>query len=631
MANKETKIIITAATAQAESSMRSLGSSVDGVSRKIFDMSGVAATLAGALSITAFAGFIKSSINAADELSKLAQKTGTSVEALAGLKFAADQNGASLETVARAGQKLATVMADKPEIFKKIGITATDSTGAMVQLANVFAKMDDGVDKTALASKLFGDRLSAEMIPFLNQGTAALGDLIEQGKKYNPVTAESAKQAELFNDQLDALKAQAGSLGISITTDMLPQLTQITSAITAAAKESGLLMAAWVALGGVGAALFTGEFDSATQQIEKLKLELLAMERHREQTLPGRGGFLQKWLYGTTDEVDAKIAATKKQIADLAESLKPKPAIIEPKKNGKDGKALLSAVGSGGATTKYKYKQEFDPDAEFWFSVDEAAMKNQQKRNEEYLNELIKAEDDALQQMQRSALEAQQIIFDIDPIANASAEWEKLTDLVEKGLLTQEQAAKKYSKSFGEEVKKMDETAKQLGINIQRNLGDVLFDGLNGKFDDIGDVFRQMLNRMVADAAAANLASAMFGNMAATGQVGGWAGSLIGALSNFGSGSNLISQGDLGSSLGIPGYATGTDYVPRTGLALIHQGERIIPAAQNKPGASGITYAPIINIDSRTDRAEVQRLVSGAVRQGNADLVDRLQRSGAMA
>lgn len=59
-----------------------------------------------------------------------------------------------------------------------------------------------------------------------------------------------------------------------------------------------------------------------------------------------------------------------------------------------------------------------------------------------------KAQDDANKELQRSALEAQAIIFDIDPIAKVSAEWEKLTALKEQGLLTDEQIGKSYAKTF---------------------------------------------------------------------------------------------------------------------------------------------------------------------------------------
>lgn len=97
---------------------------------------------------------------------------------------------------------------------------------------------------------------------------------------------------------------------------------------------------------------------------------------------------------------------------------------------------------------KGDFKQGFDPEGDFWFAADEAAMKNQQKRNEEYLKDLVKAEEEAQQQMQRSALEAQRIIADTDPIFKASLAWEDLTELVDAGLLSAEQAGQAYAKTF---------------------------------------------------------------------------------------------------------------------------------------------------------------------------------------
>jgi len=44
-------------------------------------------------------------------------------------------------------------------------------------------------------------------------------------------------------------------------------------------------------------------------------------------------------------------------------------------------------------------------------------------------------------------------------------------------------------------------------------------------------------------------------------------------------------------------YAVGTDYVPRTGLALVHQGEKIVPADRNRPGADAsvsVSFGDII-------------------------------------
>jgi len=65
-------------------------------------------------------------------------------------------------------------------------------------------------------------------------------------------------------------------------------------------------------------------------------------------------------------------------------------------------------------------------------------------------------------------------------------------------------------------------------------------------------------------------------------------------------------------SRGVPAFEFGTPYVPRTGLAMVHQGEAIIPAAQNK-GTVGGNF--IFNIDARGATADAASAIKSAVRQ----------------
>jgi hypothetical protein len=50
---------------------------------------------------------------------------------------------------------------------------------------------------------------------------------------------------------------------------------------------------------------------------------------------------------------------------------------------------------------------------------------------------------------------------------------------------------------------------------------------------------------------------------------------------------------NLNSGLVLNSYASGTDYVPRTGLYQLHQGEKVVTAAQNNGGSRNITFGDI--------------------------------------
>jgi hypothetical protein len=76
-----------------------------------------------------------------------------------------------------------------------------------------------------------------------------------------------------------------------------------------------------------------------------------------------------------------------------------------------------------------------------------------------------------------------------------------------------------------------------------------------------------------------------------------------GAFGGGGGASNTSSSNPNGYPAGyedyIPQYAAGTPYVPRTGLALLHEGERVTPASGNGGGGGSLTLTIPVVIDGR--------------------------------
>lgn len=645
MAN-ETKIVITAATAQAEGAIRTLGQSLDGAQKKMLDMSSMAGTLAGALTVTAFAGWINGSIDAADKLSELSQKTGTSVEDLAGLAHAAEQNGTSLESVAQAGKKLTASLVDKPELFAKMGVTATDSTGAMVQLADIFAGMPDGVEKTALAVKLMG-KSGEEMIPFMNQGSESLRGFIDEGKKLNPVTAEFAQQAQDFNDNLDKMKMQMTGVGTTLASVLLPSFNDF-----------------------IGGLKIIGVDAAHTAQQVVLAIEYM--------TSPSAWG---------NDAETAKFEARLKRLADLAEEEKLRiakaglpVAATAPVQDGR-GKGLLGALGGGSGSPKQKAdplaSQVASLDSELFakqmellgvssaqIKVYELAMKGATKAQIEQAQatadsmgvviaeiEAKKKQAEAVkkseQDQAKAVAEANKIIFDIDPIAKATDEWAKLVALKEQGLLTDEQIGKAYAKTFGDVAiagadtfAALEQASRGWGDAFTNSLVDMANSG-SISFASLADSIIRDMERMVVQTMITKpLMDAAFGkNYGAGGnnQMGGFIGDLIGGFMRGSSGGAPTAPAsvDMGGFYTPPAFAVGTDYVPRDMIAQIHEGERIVPKAFNPAiGNGGGTTINIINqngskveakesVDSRGQRRvdiTIAEVVAGEVRRAGSSM-----------
>jgi TP901 family phage tail tape measure protein len=188
-----------------------------------------AAALAG---LTAIA---KRTIDAADNLNDLSQRTGVAVESLSRFGNAAADSGSSVDEVAKAMSRLARGVVDPAssasQALNKIGISAIDSSGKvksldeiMLSISDVFAKLPDGAQKAALAQELFG-KSGVNLIPLLNQGREALSQYSAT------IDTELAQASDKFNDTLNAIGVTLAGPFSEAVTALLPAITSIAEAL----------------------------------------------------------------------------------------------------------------------------------------------------------------------------------------------------------------------------------------------------------------------------------------------------------------------------------------------------------------------------------------------------------------
>lgn len=198
------------------------------------------ATLAGAVSVGALVSAFQAIVDGADDLGKLAQRTGIAVETLGGLGYAASLAGGDVLKVTDAADKLNRSLAEAAsgekiasEAFKALGISATDAAGrtksvdeAFIEIADKFASYADGPEKVAIAMQLFG-KAGAEQIVLLNQGGDAIRDQIAYYQRYSGVTQQLTKDAEKFNDTMSNIGLLTSALGTNIVSQLLPGLQAV--------------------------------------------------------------------------------------------------------------------------------------------------------------------------------------------------------------------------------------------------------------------------------------------------------------------------------------------------------------------------------------------------------------------
>lgn len=609
-------------------------------------MNGFFGLLGVSLSGAAIVAYSKRMIDAADATGDLAERAGLTVEEIAGLQHAAMQSATDVNKLADASNKLGTALTNKPELFKKLGIDATTGMGAMVQLADVFETMPEGINKNALAAKLFGDRLGAEMIPFLNQGTASIKGLIAEGQRLNPLTTEQARRAAELNDQLDKMGFQMQGAGMQMMSYLIPGLTETATRMQALATEGHPVLALWRGLAGMGQIpwgfLFPpedlGKSLSSANRLKDMQSELAAIE---DQLKPSAwhgkgGGVIGHWLHGSTDEQQQRATILRNQIETLkkhSEELDKKPASTPATtktgggapdlSSSTDGMQVLKALELDYQNTLAKRAEAMNYPlmsaseralADDLRSVHDSASKSRvelEKLNvagklsaSDYTQRLkeLKAEEDA----QVEAITRMRIAQD-----ELNGSWQYGAKVAMRNYIDEASNTAKQSEAlFGRAFHGMsDELAKFVQT---------------GKMD-----FASLRDSIIADLLRIQMQKAVAG--------------VLGSIFVGGTGSGY---GDTaGVAAGVPSYEGGgsTGTGPRAGgidgrggfPAILHPDETVVDHTLGKSSASsggggGLTIVindnSVVNVDARSDRAQTVSELDQLVDAKQARMIETLRR-----
>jgi len=134
------------------------------------------------------------------------------------------------------------------EALGQIGIMARrarDQGRPLVDLlddiADHFKSLPDGAEKTALAVKLFGERIGPKLIPFLNQGRAGIAKVRKDLEDLGIGTAldsTNSEVAEKFNDLVDTIQLGVSQLKTDFSVALANALTGPLEAVLQSLKDS---------------------------------------------------------------------------------------------------------------------------------------------------------------------------------------------------------------------------------------------------------------------------------------------------------------------------------------------------------------------------------------------------------
>jgi hypothetical protein len=553
-------------------------------------MQSSAKTLAGALGVylsaDAFAGFIKGQINAMDALNDMSERTGVAVEELSKLSYAAKLSDVTIQQLQGGLTKLnkgiaetANGTGEAQKAFSAMGISVKNADGSLKNSSQVlndvadrFVTYQDGANKSALAIQLFG-KSGAELIPLLNQGSDGLKKMGDELQRFGGVvTADAAKNAGLFNDNMDKLGIVVSAVGKSLANSILPYLIRFSEELLVA-RANGLGLIQTLALFGSLNGRVEERLQGVNEQLDKLndpKRVVLGDRKKQIDELMREKNALEQ-LKKISDD-------SKKSQDDLNKSKK--ASADAPAVSKIDVEALKSAIRAN---------------QDYVISLNEIIEKRKESFETPFMNEVdksFKGDTDAILkgfQTQQKAIQKsledgkisakqynEQVANLVKSYQDAYIEAEVLANKQRDLNSTWEYGASVALAKYGQESKNTAKLTEDVVTKSLNSLDDSLF-GIITRTTSVSDAFKNMANSIIQDIARIMIRQQVSAPLA---QALGSLGSV--AMGNFYQGQTGITVDDNGMSLMVgSGKALGGSVNAGTSYLVGEKGAEVFTPSMN--------------------------------------------------
>jgi hypothetical protein len=228
----------------AKQSNKSLGSA----SKAFGKLSGAAAAFLPALSAAALVGAVRSVTASLDEIGKTADRIGITTDALQLLRVTAESAGVAQSALDSSIEKLGKGLAEAKmgigtakDALKTLNLNAADLIGlgldgAMAKIADEVNKLPSPMEKTAVATQLFG-RSGAPMLNLLREGADGMARMQAEARELGVVIDEDLiRNAEEAQTQIDLMSRVISANLSTALVNLAPLLTSTATAIASLTK-----------------------------------------------------------------------------------------------------------------------------------------------------------------------------------------------------------------------------------------------------------------------------------------------------------------------------------------------------------------------------------------------------------